>query len=197
MAWAPDYVTLDELKSYVGITYVLEDAELSLAVSAASRAIDNRTSRQFGRVTAAEERYYTAEYSNGTWAIPIDDLMTTTGLVLKIGGTTISSDGYRLTPRNAAAKGTPWTEIELTAAAEATPSAGDEIAITASWGWSSVPNQVKLATLLQASRFAARRQAPFGVAPSPADGTDIILRASLDPDVHLILSPYTRRVWAA
>ena len=35
-------------------------AELASAISAASRAIDNHTNRQFGKVAAPEEREYTA-----------------------------------------------------------------------------------------------------------------------------------------
>ena len=42
------------------ITDTDDDVQIALAVTAASRAIDRRTNRQFGLVAAPEARYYTA-----------------------------------------------------------------------------------------------------------------------------------------
>ena len=51
------------------------------------------------------------------------------------------------------------------------------------------------ATLLQASRLAARRDSPFGVAGSPDAGSEMRLLARVDPDVAVALEPYRRRIW--
>lgn len=75
MAWAPDYATVPELRDYVRIPLgdTVDDDELGLAVTAASRAIDETTNRQFGKVEAAEARLYTAcpDYERGWWVVEI------------------------------------------------------------------------------------------------------------------------------
>jgi hypothetical protein len=63
MAWAPDYITAEQLAAYLRITDDDDDVELAIAVGAASRAIDNHTNRQFGKVDAAEQRLYTSTAS--------------------------------------------------------------------------------------------------------------------------------------
>jgi len=55
-----------------------------------------------------------------------------------------------------------------------------------------VPTTVKQATLLQASRVFARREAPFGVAGSPDMGSELRLLEKVDPDVAVMLVPYVR-----
>lgn len=60
----------------------------------------------------------------------------------------------------------------------------------------TVPDSIKLACLLQASRFFIRREAPFGIAGSPEAGSELRLLAKVDPDVEVILGPY-RSWWGA
>lgn len=188
MVWAPDYVTLAELKHYVRVDDDTDDAELALAIPAASRAVDRCAGRQFG-IVAAEERTYQATYSSRTcrWLASIDDLQTTVGLV------TPNAD-YRLEPRNAVAKGLAWTHISF----GTDPLDDDgELLLTAPWGWSATPVAAKFATSLQASRFAARRDSPYGVAGSPQLGSELRLLARVDPDVAVGLKYYARDWWAA
>lgn len=203
MAWKPDYVSAADLAAYVRITDNLDDAQLARAVTAASRAIDRHTRRQFGKTNTAEARYYSARWATrlGAWVVPIDDLMTTTGLVVELDttgdgtyATEIASGTYVLRPRNAAADGEPWTELALLSSASASPCGADgELRITATWGWTSVPVTVEEACLLQASRLDFRRNAPAGVAGSPDAGSEIRLLAKLDPDVAVTLEPYRRK----
>jgi hypothetical protein len=70
------------------------------------------------------------------------------------------------------------------------------VQVTATWGWTAVPATIKKATLLQASRFYKRRDAPFGVAGSPDMGSEMRLLAKVDPDVEVMLGDY-RRKWGA
>ncbi|HEV2929458.1 MAG TPA: phage gp6-like head-tail connector protein, partial [Propionibacteriaceae bacterium] len=159
MAWAPNYVTTAELRSYAThSTSTVDDVELALAVAAASRAVDRATNRQFGVVAAAEERTYPARYDRRRcrWLVEIDDVQTTTGL--EVAGVAFDADLHRLEPLNAQALGRPWTLLVL----DANP--GDEVTIEALWGWTAVPDPVKQATLLQGHRFAWRRASPQGVA---------------------------------
>lgn len=199
MAWAPDYITSAELKAYTRINSSADDAEVAQAVSAASRAVDRATGRQFGQVAVAEERFYTPEWDRRRcrWFVRIDDLATVTNLVVEVDGTAVTD--YTLEPRNAVAKGLVWTELVLGTAVTGVPSgssAVDSAAITALWGWASVPVAVKYATKVQADRFLSRRDSPYGVAGSPADGSELRLLAAVDPDVRVSLSRYCR-MWGA
>jgi hypothetical protein len=180
MAWMPDYVSTAELAAFLRITDSEDDAQLALAVSASSRAVDQHTGRQFGQVAAPEARYYTARYDRELrrWVVPIDDLMTTVGLVVSLD---TAGDGTYATTLTAA--GTP-SGIE------------DEVRGVAQWGWTATPNAIKQASLLQASRIFARRSSPFGVAGSPDLGSELRLLAKVDPDVAVALRSYIRW-WAA
>jgi hypothetical protein len=198
----PDYASLDEMRTFLKITDVADiddDLQIALAVTSASRAVDRATDRQFGLLTTAAARYYRPVWSDqhGRWLAHIDDLMSSTSLVVKSDTddnatyeTTITD--YRLWPLNAASDGKPWREIVLGTGASIGLREGS-LEVTALWGWSAVPATVKNATLIQASRFLKRRDSPFGIAGSPDLGNELRLLAKVDPDVAVMLMPY--RVW--
>lgn len=190
MAWAPDYITPDDLREFATRSPTVIDTDESQyprAITAASRAIDRHCRRQFGLVATPEARRYRVRQRGGYWVADIDDLMTVTGLL--VAGLAVVDP--ELTPLNAAAEGAPWTALEVDA------DALDDrcrVTITARWGWSDVPLSVEEACLLQASRLVNRRGAPFGIAGSPNDGSEMRLLAKLDPDVAVSLEPYRKRV---
>lgn len=199
MAWAPDYVTSAELKSYLRISDTDDDAQIAFAVAAASRAVDTHTGRQFGVVAAAEQRFYTGRWDRrvGRWIVEVDDLMSVSNfaaITVDAEGVTVGTiNDYVLEPRNAAAKSRPWTHMLIRPNSTQKPTgARDEVAVTALWGWTAVPSGVKQATLLQASRFFARRQSPYGIAGSPDEGSEVRLLAKVDPDVGVALTSYKR-----
>ncbi len=216
MSWKPDYLDLDDLKEALRITDTNDDVMLAFAITAASRAIDHHCGRQFGALSVAAPRYYTPQIqevrparlrwaqNSGYWhryIVAIDDLMTTTNLVVKsdpdgdgLFDTTLTLDvDYRLAPFNAAADALPWTYLVPILKANAVnglwfPNLERSIQITALWGWTAVPAVVTQACLIQAARFFMRRQAPFGVAGSPDLGSQLRLLSKLDPDVAVLLS---------
>lgn len=195
MPWGGDYITAADLKAYLHITDTNDDAQIALAVTAASRAVDRAANRQFGLVAAPELRYYTARWDRGCcrYVVDIDDLMTQTGLEVESGGTGVTDFSVR--PSNAAAMGVPWTQIVFDPNASVSLYE-DGVEVTARWGWASVPTPIKQAVTLQASRLFTRRNAPFGVAGSPELGSELRLLAKLDPDVEVTIGPY-KRWWAA
>lgn len=198
MAWAPDYITDAELKAYARVEDAVDDAEIADAIAAASRALDRHCGRQFGKVDSVEERFYTAQWDRRLrrWIIPIDDLMTTTGLVVKNAGTTDEITAYRLEPRNNVVKGKPWELLTVGTDSAVTPCTDEYgISVIASPGWTAVPRPVKFGTKLQANRFLARRDSPFGVAGSPDTGSELRLLAKLDADLKPALADYVR-TWA-
>jgi uncharacterized phiE125 gp8 family phage protein len=203
MAWAPNYVTTAELRSYLNISDSADDTELDLAIAAASRAVDTDTNRQFGVVGSAEERFYTARWDRKRcrWVVDIDDLMSTSNFDAQIQDTDGVDVGqvndYFLEPRNAAARARPWTQLVVKPDSTYKPTGlANEVAITALWGWTAVPDTVKQATRLQASRLFARRTSPYGIAGSPDVGSELRLLARVDPDVSVALRSY-RRWWGA
>ena len=203
MAWAPAYVTTAELRSYLNISDDADDAELDLAIEAASRAVDVDTSRQFGVVSSPVERFFTARWDRRRcrWVVPIDDIMTTSGLVITAYDADGTSTGvitaYTLEPRNAAADGRPWELLVVKSTSTVQPTDVEAgVGGSGTWGWTAFPTTVKQATRLQSSRFFARRTSPYGIAGSPELGSEQRLLARVDPDVSVMLRSY-RRWWAA
>jgi uncharacterized phiE125 gp8 family phage protein len=197
MAWQPDYVTATELKAYLRISDAVDDAEVGFAVTAASRAVDRHTNRQFGLVAAPEARKYTARWDRDRcrFVVDIDDLMTVTGLT--VTGEAGAIDVFAKQPGNADLEARPWTRLVVDPTSTTLPTLKeDAVTVTARYGWTTVPVAVKQAALLQASRFFTRRNAPFGVAGSPELGSELRLLAKVDPDVAVVLGPY-QRWWAA
>lgn len=204
-----DYCTLAQLKDlllpYGQAGTSADDAKMGYAITAAARAIDANTNRQFGLTGSAVARYYTytGTYIDGRPAVEIEDLMTTTSLTVALdtgnegtytGTITVGVD-YDLWPRNAAADGRPWTHIVLRRAPVFFfPFWAAGVRVTANWGWSTIPTEVTQASLIQAGRFFVRKDSLYGVAGS-ADTTQLRLLARLDPDVALLLGS-VKRWWA-
>lgn len=188
--WAPDYITLQELKDLVDVDDTEDDAYLSLLPSAVSRAVDRACLRQFGKVSIVEERVYRTKYSRsrGAWRAIIDDVQTTVGMV-------VPDSGYTLGPDNADKLGKPWTYVDFTG--DPTGLRAGFMSMTALWGWTTTPDAVKVASLLQGNRWSSRKDSPFGIAGSPDQGTELRLLARVDPDVAVSLRNYRRDWWAA
>lgn len=203
MAWAPSYAESDDLKDYVRVDDDIDDAQVSLAIAAASRAIDLAANRQFGVVDTPSARYYTASWDRARrrWFVEIDDLATTSGITVAydtLGDSSYSAaiTAYDIGPRNAVDKGDVWTELVIRQTSTQLPGVEvDGVKITATWGWPAVPDTIKMATLLQASRVLARRSSPFGISGSPDMGGEMRLLNKLDADVDLMIRSY-KRWWA-
>lgn len=216
VAWKPNYATGTELGEYVRVPDNDDATEMDSAVAAASRAIDYFCGRQFGLLDADTAFYYTPwwDTTGQRWVADIDDLMTTASLVVEVsvdGATfwTLTDDAYALRPVNAASAAEPWTELHILPASGFAPAIGTDanVAVSAFFGWTAVPEAIKYAALLQASRYLARRDSPYGVAGSPPrrdSGSGISVAAKelkvmnrLDPDVADTLEPFRRYWWAA
>ena len=190
MSWAPDYVTLAELKSYIGISDNADDAFIALWVTTVSRNVDEFCGRQFGQ-TAAESRYYTPVWDRHerAWFADVDDVQDAAGITVTDENGAAVTD-YTLLPRNAAAKGRPYERLKLDVCT------GD-IDVNVKFGWSSVPAAVKTGVFLQAARLNKRRSSPFGISGSPQEQGEIRLLAQLDVDFRTSLKPLVRDWWAA
>lgn len=188
MTWAPDYVTPAVLKSYLSADNA-DDVFIALWVTTASRNVDDFCGRQFGKVAAPDVRQYATVYDRQArrYVAEIDDLMDITGLAVADDDGNAVTD-YELQPVNNLVKGRPYERISTSVAGP--------LHITGLPGWTAVPSSVSTGLLLQAARLDARRGSPFGIAGSPAEGSEVRLLAALDPDFKVALKPFVRRWWA-
>jgi hypothetical protein len=195
MTWAPDYLDLDAAKVWLQIDHDADDVEIQSWITAASRAVDDRCSgdrpRQFGQLDAPAAFTYddTAVYDprSRKWLLEIDDVTNVTGLL--VDGVAYASQAAVLWPRDAVAKGKAYTAL----AWPETPSLPlTETVVTAQFGWSVIPEPVIGAVKMQLNRWLTRRGAPFGVAGSPSEGSEVRLSARLDVDVAVLLRGWGR-----
>lgn len=217
MALKADYCTSAELKAFMKVTDAVTDAQIALAITSASRAVDQVAGRSFGQDDPAVARYYSATPGTGSrhlygtldpfagrWTVDPDaDISSTTGLTVKTDGdddgtfeTTLTIDtDFRLWPYNAAADSRPWERIVLTAGGTL-PVALRGIEVTAKWGWISVPADIKLATMIQAQTILkGGRDSPLGIAGSPDFGNEMRLSTKLHPNAAELVRPYVK-LWA-
>jgi len=205
MAWEPDYVTSTQAKSELRIKDELDDIQIARAITSASRAIDRYALRQFGQLASVEARYYTPWYDEDLrrWVCEIDDIQDLTAVVVAVDtgdddtyDATLAASEYVFRPRNAASKLRPYTQVSIKNTASQPMQRSDSVKVTGKWGWTSVPTTIEEACLLQISRLIWRRDAPAGVAGSPAQGSEVRLLAKLDPDVEVMVDAYRRLVKA-
>lgn len=197
-----DYVQLAALKATLGITGTGYDTDLTAAISAASRVIDERTGRRFYPDADANQQRKFLPLNPGYCVI--DDLCQFTSLDAQDSSWTLDQDFY-LEPLNAAADGRPYTAIRTIARpfiftlAELTAGwAGFDgrITVTGMWGWASTPPAITEAAGILATRYFKRsREAPFGIVGLGADVQAIRL-GHTDPDVAEMVAPYSRTVIA-
>lgn len=198
------YVELEEFKSSVELTgKTLADADIQVALVAASRGIDKALGRRFYPDTDANQvRYYTP---NGA-RLWIDDLVTLTSLKTDDTGdgtfenTWTANTDFVLGPLNAAADGEPYTHIEINPAGSLrwpTSCYPRSVEVTGKFGWPAVPWQAKELTTLIAHRLVKRaRQTPFGGAVGIEIG-EATLRATgyaRDPDYAFLTHGLDRNV---
>lgn len=194
---ANEYADADDLKetlSLVGDTFA--DADIALALTAASRGIDNVTGRRFWKDATAKTRYYSATASDRVW---IDDLAELTTLSVDIGddGTfsqtwTLNTDFF-LEPLNAVEDGWPWTSIKVRGRSGLyLPVCERSVKVVGKFGWLAIPDTIEQATKIIASKLVKRsREAPFGVVGTDMDGAAVRI-ASSDIQVAGLVEPYVR-----
>ena len=189
------YVALSELKSALGITGSTDDDFLNLAIDSAEESIDDLCGRVFTAAGSASARTYRAQ----PYIVVTDDISTLTGLVVKTDtsgdgtfDTTWSSTDYQVEPLNNLTKGRSVNNLRAVGS-YTFPVFGDGLAsveVTAKWGWPAVPDSIKQATLMLASRLYSRKASPMGVIGVGDFGPVRVSRSA--PDVAHLLMDYRR-----
>lgn len=187
------YCTLSQLKAVLRVTDTVDDVLFESRIDEASRVIDDYCNRRFYADATATARIYVA---NETTDVFVDDISTTTGLVVKTDSagdgtyaTTLGATDFQLEPLNAIARGVAVTKIAVTASAQfPTTAAPAGVQVTAKWGWPSVPTPIQSACVILAGRLVKRGDSLLGVAGFGDLGA--ITVRSIDPDVQRMLAPY-------
>jgi hypothetical protein len=198
------YATVNEVKSAlrIGVGDTIDDTLIDNCVGAASRLIDGYCNRQFWAVATATARVFQA---NTEYVCDVDDFYTTTGFVLKTSSfadgnfdTTWSTSDYQLEPLNGILDGLTWSYDKIRAVGAylfptVNANYGEQalVQVTARWGWASVPDPIKQACIIQASRIFKRYDSPLGVAGFGDLGAIRVSRF-LDPDMAQLVEPYRR-----
>ena len=195
------YLSLDELKRYLGITdddagssgtgddgpSSPDDTLLTELLEAAHAQIDRYTGRTFEAATDTVRTYAVDEDASGRILYLDADLCQITNIVT--GGEALDTDDYTAIPRN----GTPYYAITLRAGSGARWA--DDIEVTGLWAWSAVPP----ADIIQATRrlaaylYRQKDAQVFDVTAQVATGA-VTVRHQMPGDVRDLLDPYVRRV---
>lgn len=183
------YITLSQMKARMGITESTRDVEMSAALLAASRAIDDHCGRFFWADADVSARTYRVRGRRAPMAdeycIITDDFLTTTGLVVEISDdqtawSDVTSDVDPVPGEWPDVTARPYVRIT-----SLTPWTTRYVRVTARWGWPAVPSQVLESTRLLSSRFFRRKDSPEGVLGSADWGA--IRVSGRDPDVVALL----------
>jgi len=200
------YVDKADLKTYIGLTGTGQDTNIDNAIDGASRLIDKMCGRHFWQDATVTDKFYTPINS---YYLEIDDLSTTTGLVVKLDtnddGThdktlTIDTD-FVLKPYNPQVHKIssttyyyPHSEINIL------PTRSDahfdafvtkNVKVTGKFGWSAVPEAIKQATLIQATRLWKRKDTPFNVFGNEQTGQKELFN-KIDPDALQLIKGYVK-----
>lgn len=171
-----DYATPEDFGAYIRETTTLDATMIPLCLSAASRSVEDFCGRHFYQTT---ETQYFSPQSNSLWWLDLDDmdLATTTGLTVDvefgIDGTypesRVFGTDFICEPINQSQNGIdgwPFTSLRAVNGKIWPPRYADfqrdTVRIEATWGWATIPDNVKLATLVIAAENYKMLDAPFG-----------------------------------
>jgi len=204
MAIGP-YATATQVRARYEGSIDADDDVLELILDAVSRRVELWCQRVFYVVGAsASARIFRAGACD---VVRVDDFHSASGVTVKTDDdgdgtfeTTWSSSDYQLEPLNGVWNGQPgWPYWQIRAVDGLTfPTGGGRarVQVTAPWGWSATPDNIREATILQTQRLFKRGDSPLGVAGFPDMGAVMRLLAKLDPDVEFMLKPYRKSVAA-
>jgi hypothetical protein len=190
MAIVNGYATLQELKTWLGITGATDDARLELAIEGASRAIDTECSRRFFATTLTK---FFATDDPMRFDVD-DDLLSVTSIDIDLTGlrayTALSVTDYELEPEVA-----PYRQVFIAPGSSQSFPVEQRraVRVVGSWGYNATgshPQAVNRACLILATRYFKRKDAPFGVLGTPELG--FMRVTSRDPEVRALLQPYRR-----
>lgn len=194
MAVTNGYCTLADVKAALRIADTVDDALIENSINAASRMIDQYCNRYFYSTGAGEVRYFKALDAFNCWiddCQSISQVKTAQSNPITYNQIWASTD-FQTIPANTYANGAYQPITGLIAVYNyffPTWQESNLVEVTGTWGWPSVPDPIKFATIIQASRLFKRLESPLGVA-GVSDIGIIRVGSSVDGDVAQLCNPY-------
>lgn len=191
-----DYITAEQLKLRNNISVSTDDQTLDEVVTEASRMVDGLCGRRFDADSSATARVYRPINNHVVW---IDDALEITAVKTDTGddgtyATTWATGDYESLPLNGVGpnmqSGWPYTRLHAIENRTFPHHRRASVEVTAKWGWTAVPDDVKGATYMLAWRLYEERKAPFGTTGN-ADFGALPIRDQRT--VMKLLAPYMRR----
>lgn len=201
-----DLLELEDLRSILTIHDRGDDAALTAAITAASRAVENYCGQAFtdaGSVSARSQGVTVIDH----YTARCDPFHTLAGLVIKTDGdddgtyeTTWTGADYELERFGGdlayvlAPAGTPYDTIRAVGS-YSFPTAGTRrwrVQVTAQWGWATVPEPVKFSTKLMAHDLWKRKDAPGGIAAGGVELGGVRLSPNVYRQVEALLGDFVR-----
>ena len=194
MAVTNGYCSLADVKASLRITDTIDDALIENSINSASRLIDQYCNRYFYSSAAGEVRYYQANDGFTCW---IDDAQSISSLETAVTDPTIFDTtwgvgDYQVLPANRTANGGYYPITAITATDNYLFPVWADMAlvkVTGQFGWSSVPDPIKFACIIQASRLFKRLESPLGVA-GVSDMGIMRVGSNIDGDVAQLINPF-------
>jgi hypothetical protein len=188
------YCSLADVKAALRITDTIDDALIESSINSACRMIDQYCNRYFYSGAAGEVRYYQANDGFVCW---IDDAQSVTEIVTSstdplIFDVTWQAGDYQVLPANRTANGGYYPITGITATDNYLFPVWADMAlvkVTGQFGWATVPDPIKFASIIQASRLFKRLESPLGVA-GVSDIGIMRVGANIDGDVAQLCNPF-------
>lgn len=192
------YVTLAELKAWIGVDDETDDALVEPTLIATERVIDQACGRHFSLETAATR----VAYPNAEGSVDVVDLISITTLKQDTNGTrqystTFATSDYELLPYadEAGRPSVRYQQIHIWPTSSLAFTQGRLVQIVGDFGYvdenDNTPYDVQLACKMLAARFWKRHETPLGILGTTDLGQFQRLSAE-DPDVAALLLPYKR-----
>jgi hypothetical protein len=200
------YCTLDDVKSPSVLGFATSDTYvddmLESVIESTSRLIDDECHRFFYSDSDPVTFYYTAQQPTKIFVNDICSPDSDVVVEIDLNGngvidTTFDASNFLLSPYNAILLSVPYTCIEIaqTATYSLPVNVRKGVKVTARFGWSAVPKEIKTATIMQANRTYKRFATPLGSEAMTALGKQTLTIPSLDNDVQRLISRYKKVVF--
>ena len=196
MAITNGYATLAEVKASLAITDTQDDTMLEIAITSASRMIDDYTDRFFyqtGTGQTPATYYYTPQ---DWWTCNIDDNVSISEIATddnfnQTWSTVWATTDFFTEPINNPNRGWPINRLVAIDRYVWPVNLPNSLRVKGIFGWTAIPSEINQACIIQSSRLFVRKQSPFGIAGTPELGT-VRLTSRLDPDVEVLIRPFKR-----
>lgn len=194
------YCTLAELRTWMGDSgSILPTTVLEDAINATSRMIDQHCDRRFWKDASPTTRKYKVTEWDIAW---VDDIADASSVIVRTDDLDDGSfsfqwaaSDFELSPYDSDVDSTtPYAFYRIHAIGSRSFPVNDykrTLQVTALFGWSAVPEQIKQACLMKANMIALRKDSPYGIAGFSEFGVVRINRTE-DPEITRLISPFVR-----